>query len=101
MPVAFRSCAIRGAAVRAASTAAGLSDKEKKKAFSATLLLPKTDMPLRQKNAPVAEKKFRDRTTHELYRQQVCLGRMTNETLTMGRERSTTFMLSLTSPVQG
>jgi hypothetical protein len=62
------------------------------------LLLPKTDMPLRQKNAPVAEKKFRDRTTHELYRQQVCLGRMTNETLTMGRERSTTFMLYADKP---
>lgn len=56
---------------RFASTkgAAGAGDTRKK--YSATLLLPKTGLPLRLKNAPAAESKYRDRTTHELYRTQV------------------------------
>lgn len=75
VPVSIRSCTpMAFAPLRFASSATDkAADKDRKKAFSATLLLPKTDMPLRQKNAPVAEKKFRDRTTHELYRQQVRL----------------------------
>jgi hypothetical protein len=62
--------------VRSASTASSAGtpqqlDKERKKAFSATLLLPKTEMPLRMKNAPKAEERLRARTTDELYRKQV------------------------------
>lgn len=47
------------------------ANKDQKKAFSATLHLPKTNLPLRLKDVPKHEAKFRDRTTHELYRKQV------------------------------
>lgn len=62
------SCVRRWASTAVAGTAA---DKEKKKAYSNTLRLPKTDLPLRLKDAPAHEAQFRDRTTHELYRKQV------------------------------
>ncbi|CAK9784570.1 mitochondrial putative Isoleucyl-tRNA synthetase [Cutaneotrichosporon oleaginosum] len=53
--------------VRFASEA---KDQDIRKKYSATLLLPKTDMPLRVKNPPATEDKFRHRTTDELYREQ-------------------------------
>lgn len=46
-------------------------DQDIRKKYSATLLLPKTDMPLRAKNPPATEDKYRHRTTDELYREQV------------------------------
>lgn len=59
--------------IRYASVEAGKSnDQDLRKKYSATLLLPKTDMPLRAKNPPVTEAKYRARTTEELYRKQVC-----------------------------
>lgn len=53
---------------RFASTATANDDKKK---YSATLLLPKTPMQLRAKSPLKTEDKLRDRTTHELYREQV------------------------------
>lgn len=64
-PLISRTCAVRAASTSAAT------DQDKKKAYSATLLLPKTSLPLRVKNAPKVEARLRDRTTHELYREQV------------------------------
>lgn len=56
---------------RFASTAPANDDKKK---YSATLLLPKTPMQLRAKSPLKIEDRLRDRTTHELYREQVgCL----------------------------
>lgn len=65
----FRFASTQSPATSDRSKAGSAADK--KKAFSATLRLPKTSLPLRQKNAPKAEQQFRDRTTHELYREQV------------------------------
>ncbi|GMK54006.1 hypothetical protein CspeluHIS016_0105920 [Cutaneotrichosporon spelunceum] len=45
-------------------------DQDIRKKYSATLLLPKTGMPLRAKNPPATEDKYRHRTTDELYREQ-------------------------------
>ncbi|WOO76802.1 Isoleucine--tRNA ligase [Vanrija pseudolonga] len=56
--------------VRYATTAPAPDAAQDKKKYSASLLLPKTDMQLRVKNAPALEAKYRDRTTHELYRAQ-------------------------------
>ncbi|BEI97092.1 hypothetical protein CcaverHIS631_0206810 [Cutaneotrichosporon cavernicola] len=50
--------------------ASEVKDQDIRKKYSATLLLPKTDMPLRAKNAPATEDKYRHRTTDELYREQ-------------------------------
>jgi isoleucyl-tRNA synthetase len=52
------------------ATAAGSTDH---KAYSATLLLPKTTLPLKHKNAVAAELVYRSRTTDELYQKQVRL----------------------------
>jgi isoleucyl-tRNA synthetase len=41
------------------------------KAYSATLLLPKTDFPLKHKDAVAAEMRFRELTTDQIYRSQV------------------------------
>lgn len=58
--------------IRFASVAADTnSDQDIRKKYSATLLLPKTDMPLRAKNPVALETKYRARTTDELYREQV------------------------------
>lgn len=54
------------APVRAAST-----DADARKAYSHTLLLPKTALPLKQRNPAEAEQAYRLRTTDELYRLQV------------------------------
>lgn len=54
------------ASVRSAST-----DTDARKAYSHTLLLPKTALPLKQRNPAEAEKAHRARTTDELYRLQV------------------------------
>lgn len=53
---------------RLASTAPANDDKKK---YSATLLLPKTPMQLRAKSPLKIEDRLRDRTTHELYQEQV------------------------------
>lgn len=62
-----RPLGIRYASVQADKT----SEHDIRKKYSATLLLPKTDMPLRPKNPPATEIKYRARTTDELYREQV------------------------------
>lgn len=41
------------------------------KAYSASLLLPKTSLPLKHKNPVAAELSYRKRTTDELYKAQV------------------------------
>lgn len=63
----YSSLRLAGGA-RFASTATANDDKKK---YSATLLLPKTPMQLRAKSPLKTEDKLRDRTTHELYREQV------------------------------
>ena len=55
---------------RCLATAAGPTDH---KAYSATLLLPKTTLPLKHKDAVAAELVYRSRTTDELYKKQVRL----------------------------
>lgn len=52
--------------VRSAST-----DADPRKAYSHTLLLPKTALPLKQRNPAEAEQAYRSRTTDELYKLQV------------------------------
>jgi len=55
---------------RCFAAAAGPTDH---KAYSATLLLPTTTLPLKHKDAVAAELLYRSRTTDELYRKQVRL----------------------------
>lgn len=43
------------------------------KAYSATLLLPKTSLPLKHKDPVAAEHAYRSRTTDELYKSQVSI----------------------------
>ncbi|KAI5452982.1 isoleucine-tRNA ligase [Naganishia albida] len=61
----FYSSASRFASTTAASTTG--SNKNK---WSSTLLLPKTDFPMKHKDPVKAEMQWRDRTTSELYRWQ-------------------------------
>jgi hypothetical protein len=71
--LAQSSFAARSTARRHASTIASSgSSQDKRKAYSHTLLLPKTSMPLKHKRPPEEERKFRARSTDELYRRQVC-----------------------------
>ncbi|ODO00230.1 isoleucine-tRNA ligase [Cryptococcus amylolentus CBS 6273] len=55
----------------ATTSVAGLSPKEKKKAFSHTLKLPKTSFPLRHKDIVAAEKLQRRKTCDQLYQKQL------------------------------
>jgi isoleucyl-tRNA synthetase len=55
----------------ASTTATSGASQDKRKAYSHTLLLPKTSMPLKHKRPPEEERKFRARSTDELYRRQV------------------------------
>ena len=64
-PSIFLSASYR----RCLATTASSADH---KAYSATLLLPKTTLPLKHKDAVAAELAYRTRTTDELYRSQVC-----------------------------
>ncbi|WRT67996.1 uncharacterized protein IL334_004971 [Kwoniella shivajii] len=57
------SCAYQSRHVTTASS-------EKKKAYSHTLLLPKTDFPLKHKDVVAAEKRYRSKTADELYKEQ-------------------------------
>ncbi|WWC70979.1 uncharacterized protein I206_104932 [Kwoniella pini CBS 10737] len=55
--------------VRHASTASSTAI-DKKKAYSHTLLLPKTDFPLKHKDIVAAEKRYRYKTSDQLYKEQ-------------------------------
>ncbi|KAK4689695.1 isoleucyl-tRNA synthetase, partial [Tremellales sp. Uapishka_1] len=66
------SASLPPCSTRFASTAVNTSDK--KKAYSHTLLLPKTSFPLKHKDVVSAEQAYRARTTDELYRWQKELG---------------------------
>lgn len=69
-----------------------LSNDDKKK-YSATLLLPKTPMQLRLKSPLKTEDKLRDRTTHELYREQVSRIAMTHAHLQYEKNDGDIFIL--------
>nr|XP_019012976.1 isoleucine-tRNA ligase [Kwoniella pini CBS 10737]OCF51757.1 isoleucine-tRNA ligase [Kwoniella pini CBS 10737] len=56
--------------VRHASTASSTAI-DKKKAYSHTLLLPKTDFPLKHKDIVAAEKRYRYKTSDQLYKEQI------------------------------
>ena len=56
--------------VRYASSKSATSSVDAKKAYSHTLLLPKTSMPLKVKRPAEHEISWRKRTTDELYRRQ-------------------------------
>lgn len=58
---------------RCLATSAGPADP---KAYSATLLLPKTTLPLKHKDPVAAELAYRARTTDDLYKNQVCAGQL-------------------------
>ncbi|WVQ73364.1 isoleucine-tRNA ligase [Cryptococcus sp. DSM 104548] len=59
----------------ATTSVAGLSPKEKKKAFSHTLKLPKTSFPLKHKDVVAAEKLQRWKTCDQLYQKQLVSNR--------------------------
>lgn len=67
-----QSLTARSSALRYASTTASTAP-DPRKAYSHTLLLPKTSMPLKHKRPPEEERKFRARSTDDLYRKQVCV----------------------------
>ncbi|OCF44364.1 isoleucine-tRNA ligase [Kwoniella heveanensis CBS 569] len=53
------------------STTAQKASNDKRKAYSHTLLLPRTTFPLKHKDIVAAEKKYRYKTSDELYKVQV------------------------------
>ncbi|WWD05103.1 hypothetical protein V865_003175 [Kwoniella europaea PYCC6329] len=66
---ASSSCRSR---LRYASTTSRAAEKiDSRKAYSHTLLLPRTDFPLKHKDVVEAEKKYRLKTSDLLYKEQV------------------------------
>ncbi|WVW84921.1 hypothetical protein I302_106957 [Kwoniella bestiolae CBS 10118] len=74
-PIISRQLAVLSSGLfqcRYASTATPASSQvDKRKAYSHTLLLPKTDFPLKHKDVVAAEKKYRSKTSDLLYKEQI------------------------------